>query len=324
MNIGTICYATRSGLGILAKRFYDHGIINKILAIQHPHYANHFDWYKSEDLYLNSTAAQFSADIDTLLIFENAWQYWSLIKNIKGQGKRFALMPMYEYTPDPLPVEPDVILCPSALDKKHYPTGIEVTIPVEQTWHLREHALRFVHNAGHGGKDYRNGTPELLEAMQYVKSPIQLTVRMQPNERRMVDLFHQYYAKDPRVEIVMADVPDEKLYAEGDVFIFPEKFNGLSLPMQEAWASGMMVMGTDRFPMNTWLPPNPLIPSVGTTTLTIAKKVESSVINPYILAKWIDAWFMQDIMFYSWQGKQWAEKNSWAVWKPKYLELLGG
>ena len=38
------------------------------------------------------------------------------------------------------------------------------------------------------------------------------------------------------------------------MFVFPEKFNGLSLPLQEARAAGMLVLATDRFPMNTWLP----------------------------------------------------------------------
>ena len=57
-----------------------------------------------------------------------------------------------------------------------------------------------------------------------------------------------------------------RLFDVGDVFLFPDKFNGLSLPLQEAYASGMAVMSTGRYPASQWLPNDPMIPVDGYET----------------------------------------------------------
>lgn len=325
MRVGTLCYATQSGLGILAKSFFDHGIISDILVVKHPHYQEHLDWYPEQHRYSRHNYVEFLKTIDVLLLLENAW-YWDIVKVARSIGVRVVMIPMYEYTPFPLPVPADYYICPSLLDYDFYKhlRSSHLTIPVDVPWKLRTKATNFVHNAGHGGRKYRNGTPELLEAMQYVESPIKLTVRGQPGERRIKELFDLWRPSlDPRVTLTLDNVPETELY-NGDVFIFPEKFNGLSLPLQEAHASGMLVMASYRYPMYHWLPVQPLIPVSGMVEDKQAVDFFSAVIDPHTIADTIDAWYGRDIEPFSLMGKEWASKNSWEVLKPQYLDLLEG
>jgi len=251
--------------------------------------------------------------LDTMLYFEEAFD-WKLIPMARNRGIKNVFMPMYECTRKPLPYEPDLFLCPSELDLEYYKdkNSILVTVPVNVKWRQRTKAKNFVHNAGNGGLGGRNGTKELLEAMKYVKSPIQLTVRTQELGLNSFD---------KRVKIENGTIPYENLFKYGDVFIFPEKFNGLSLPLQEAYASGMLVMCADRFPMNKWLPNEPLIPVKSYRKEKIAVEFDYAEIDPQDIAKTIDAWYNKDITKYSLMGKEWGIKNSWDVLKKDYRKI---
>ena len=187
----------------------------------------------------------------------------------------------------------------------------KVQVPTDVKWSLRTRANVFVFNAGNGGLGGRNGTKELLDAMKYVKSPIKLIIRSQVPIQQV---------QDDRIEYRIGNFDD--IWSEGDVFIFPEKFNGLSLPLQEAFASGMAVMCGDRFPMNTWLPKDILIPVSGYKKERISVEFDSAVIRPEDIAKSIDAIYNNNISHYSLLGKQFNINNSWKTLKEKYEELM--
>lgn len=328
LTVGTICYEVRSGLGLLARDFYNNGIVNRVLVIGHPAYERQ-DWYPDRlNGYSPYDCHRFLIGLDVLLIFENAFRHWDTVRAAKEMGVKIVLMTMYEYTPNPPPVEPDLYLCPSLLDLTYYkhsdpkkPPVIFAPVPVPRhiQWQQRNRARVFVHNAGHGGKDYRNGTPELLEAMRYVKAPIRLIIRAQPDSQQMRFLRNE---PDERITVVLKNVPDEELYSTGDVFIFPEKFNGLSLPLQEAFASGMLVMATNRDPMNSWLPIQPLIPPSSYREKVLAIRFIEAIHDPITIAAYIDNWYDADISSYSQQGRGWYKQHSWDVLGPQYRKLL--
>lgn len=307
--IGAIVLATEQGLGYLAKDFYDNGLIDKVYVYPHSKRKNHYEWYdnrvgRPEDL----------LDCDAILMFETPID-WTIIPKARQAGVKTILMPMYECTPYPLRYIPDLILTPSDLDQQYYPEGVRINVPVpnEVKWKLRERAVHFVHNSGNGGLGGRNGTQELLDAMRYVMSPIKLTVRSQS-----LDLV----SNDPRVEIVKDSIPFEKLYEEGDVFIFPEKFNGLSLPIQEAFASGMPIMCGNRFPMNKWLPTEIMIPVEEYKKERIHVEFDSAQFDPKAIALTIDEWYNKDITRLSLLGKKFKEENSWQKLKEKYETVM--
>lgn len=310
-KVGAVVVATDQGLGYLAKDFYDNGIIDKVYIHQHTSRENHNDWYPE------SARVQSVQDLlkcDTLLFFETPFS-WKLIPMARESHVRTVLMPMYECTNYPLPYEPDKIICPSMLDMEYYEgKGEFIPVPVDVKWRQRTKAQVFVHNAGNGGLGGRNGTRELLNAMQFVKKPIKLIVRSQ------VPL--QYRVEDSRIEYRIETVAKSELWDEGDVFVFPEKFNGLSLPLQEAFASGMLVIAGNRFPINTWLPKEPLIPVDSYKKEMIAVEFQSAVYTPKAIAAVLDKWYDKDITKFSLLGKEYAEKNSWKKLKEKYETVL--
>lgn len=326
--IGTVCYSHSRGLGHLAKSFIDAGVIDDIHVIKHPSVPMK-DWYPNapvtdirrvhvEDSWLKQHSA--------MLFFETPFD-WGIIKRCRAMGIKTFLVTMYECSPSRFPESPDVLLCPSALDLqefKHHPGSVakECKIPVDYPWKLRSTALHFVHNGGYLGMRGREGTELLIESMSLVKSPIRLTIRVQEN----VSPRHQrMMASDKRIQYLPESIPYEKLYDEGDVSILPQKFNGMSMPLLESRASGMLVMTTDRFPANTWLPQGPLIPTRGETRVKLSprfREISESVITQEDIAKTIDAWYGEDITSYSLDGKLWTSQNNWEALKGEWKELL--
>lgn len=307
IRVGSVVLATDQGLGILARQFFLHGLIHFVSIKRHSSRLNHLEWYPDE-----LTEHELVALSDVLLFFETPFN-WKLIPEALSHGKSTVLIPMYECTPYPLPYVPDKIIVPSLLDLEYYPNAQYIPIPVDVSWKLRTRARVFVHNAGNGGLGGRNGTKEVLEAMQYVKSPIKLIIRSQVPIREI---------KDSRITYEIGQKKYGDLFTEGDVFLFPEKFNGLSLPLQEAFASGMLVMCGNRFPMNTWLPNDPLIPVSNYTKEKIAVEFLSAQFDPRTIAETIDSWYDKDITKYSLLGRKYNTQNSWKKLKEKYKTVL--
>jgi len=330
VRVGTLAYAVEQGLGVLAKSFIDHGLVTDILVVEH--YSRPIqDWYPNASRTsmapsFNQELAQgFCAEMDVMLFFETPFE-WNLIPFCRQKGVATVLMPMYECMPVDLPEDPDWFICPSALDHLHYPErSTLIPVPVDVPWRQRETAKTFVHNAGNLGLRCRNGTPELAAAMSYVQSPIKLIIRSQCSSVNNILRANPHLKSDSRVSVHIGSVPYDELWEEGDVFLFPEKFNGLSLPLQEARAAGMLVMSTDRFPMNTWLPPEPLIPTAGSERVRVGGRTiefDESVIDPKDIAQTIDEWYGKDIRAYSKSGRYWAEDMSWKSLMPQYQELF--
>lgn len=308
--IGSIVYATEQGLGYLAKDFFDNGIIDRVYIQPHGSRTNFREWYPTRAVV--DSPEKLLEECSSLIFFEEVF-HWKIIPQAREKGIKTALMPMYECTRSPLPYEPDIIITPSALDQDCYPSGIRLDVPVSVPWKERTVAKHFVHNAGNLGLGGRNGTKELLAAMRHVKSPLRLTVRSQVPLEGITD---------PRVTISIGTVPKETLWSEGDVFVFPEKFNGLSLPLQEAFASGMLVMAGDRFPINTWLPKEPLIPVDHYTKERIAREFDCAQYTPEAIAQTMDAWYGRDITEYSHRGREYNNEHTWTHLKEAYRTLL--
>lgn len=310
-RVGSIVLSTDQGLGVLAKSFYDNGIVSEVYVQPHSSRENHYEWYPKRV----KTMEELLEKIDVLLLFETAFD-WRIIPKARKKGIKTVLMPMYECSPFPQPYETDLIICPSLLDLDYYcdKNAYFLPVPVNVPWKERNKALTFVHNAGNGGLGGRNGTNELIEALPYIEKPVKIIINSQVPLRKITD---------PRVTVNIGTQPYDTIFNEGDVFIFPEKFNGLSLPLQEAYASGMLVMCGDRHPMNSWLPNEPLIPVSKYVQERITnRKFSSAVFDPKTIARTIDAWYGKDITKFSHMGREWAKKTSWNVLKKEYLELL--
>lgn len=306
-KVGMICLATCQGLGYLAKSFYDNGLIDYVYIHEHTTRTNHREWYPRGSVV--SSYEELIEKSDTIFAIETFFN-WKVIPQARDKGKKTVIMVMYECTPHPFPYSPDIVINPSDLDADYYPDGVRLDVPVTATGRLRTKAHTFVHNAGNGGLGGRNGTQELLDALEYVKSPIKLILRSQN------PILAYRGISDPRVDLRIGTFDD--IWSEGDVFVFPEKFNGLSLPIQEAYASGMLVMSSNRHPFNKWLPTEPLIPVDNYHKESIAVEFDMAELSPEVIANTIDSWYDKDITRFSELGITWGKENSWKKLKPIY------
>lgn len=331
LRVGSLGYATEQGLGHLLRDFHRHGVVDSVFVLEHPHYPNKgAEWYPGAPrtpLRRPDKAAvwEWAGRQDVLLFFETPF-LWDVLLFARQRGVGTALVVMHEWFPERPPAEPDLYLCPSLLDKDYFPQGTFLPVPAPAgTWKLRTEARRYLHNAGHVGHGEHKGTRQLLQAMKYVKSDLRLTVRCQ-NARQLEKLaWESGAAGDPRLELVDRSVPYEGLFADHDVYVAPEKWNGLSLPLQEAHAAGLLVMTTERYPATTWLPNEPMITPYSARKARVAPgylEVDESVLRPEDIAAEMDEWFGKDITAYSERGRRWVEENSWAVLGPKYREAL--
>jgi glycosyltransferase involved in cell wall biosynthesis len=351
MRCGSLGYCTTQGIGYLLKDFTDHGVVDDVLLKRYPRDAreNHVEWYPPGTPLLHGrdlgtqhhkVVRDWFDRIDVALFFESPLD-WGLLRYARSLGKPTAIMTMYEWWPESPPALPDLLLCPSDLDydvfaertvAKEYPRVARLNVPAPTgTWRRRTTARRFLHNAGHVGSRNHKGTDTLLAAMEFVTAPLELTVRCQ-DEGLLNKLIREAgtwaSGKPWRVNLRPGEVPRESLFGEEfDVYVAPEKYNGLSLPLQEAFAAGMPVVTTDRYPSNTWLPRETLVPVASTRRVRVASghlEIDESVVEPRDLARVLDGLYDQDVTRFSDAGRAWAEENSWAALGPKYRAALEG
>lgn len=192
----------------------------------------------------------------------------------------------------------------------------------------RTQARRWLHNGGGLGFRGHKGTREIIKAMRHVKSDLTLTIRAQ-DVKGLHDLVieNPEIKRDSRVTLQYGGIERDDLFGEEfDVFVMAEKYNGLSLPLVEARAAGMVVVTSNRFPMNTWLPSGVLIPVSRYERASVSGayvEYDEAVIRPEDVAATMDRVFEYDDVFaYSESAKDWSEWMSWGRLRPLWLEEL--
>lgn len=293
--------------------FHRHLKFRRVLIVDNGRYQLHLERFSDTEVrttrHVSPADVQWVLDgVDMLLCFETPYN-WDAFKQ---KRVKTCLIPMYECTPHPLPYAPDLVLAPSLLDLKYYPNATYIPVPIATDripFKVRKRAHHFIHNAGHGGLGGRNGTRELVEALRYTNADFKMTIRSQ------VPLT----VRDDRVEVVVQDHENYwELWDEGDVFVFPEKFNGLSLPINEAMCAGMPIMCSNRFPFNAYLPTDIMIPVRKYEKATIAREFDMAVIDPRDIAQTLDEWTGWGIMRLSYESHDLAKRMSWDALLPTY------
>jgi hypothetical protein len=329
MRVGTVCYCTDQGLGMLAKSFYEAGVITDVMLMKHRAYLNHPEWYPpltpmfDQPHLVGPEVEEFLNRVDVVLFFETPFD-WMFPKRCRLHGVRTVMMPMYEWFPKDRHREFDKYICPSLLDQEYFPGSPFLTPPVDPArWKLRERATKFLHNAGHIGHRHHKGTEEIIAAIPYLNDDVKLTIRSQCGH--LFQLRDKYGHGHPGVTFECGNVPHEELFDGYDAYVAPEKFNGLSLPLQEAYSAGLLVITTDRLPANTWLPRTPMIRPTRIYRACIGRtyhEFDECEVSPKSIAESINFWNGKDITDYSLAGRDWAVEHSWDVMKDKFIEEL--
>lgn len=352
MTVGTVCYATEQGLGHLAKSFYDAGMIDRVLIFRHPHgdRPTQLGWYPEGTPilqyrpFVGPAVDAFLDAVDVVLFFETPFD-WSFLDRCRAMNVKTVLIPMYEWFPESKVGKRafDQMIFPSSLDAEYfrdeYPTARTIPVPVENDvlsrGRVRTTATTFVHNAGGIGSRNHKGTEEVLRAIPLVKNPSArfvvrsqngtglqtLLVNMDETEREAIRAMET----DGRVRFEFGPVPRENLFSEGDAYVAPEKYNGLSLPLQEAYASGMPVIATHRKPMTDWLPTDLLVEPDSTRKVRVAPGhlvIDECVVSPEKIAAKIDEVAGTNVTLRSQEGIAWGRAHSWEMLRPFYVEAL--
>ena len=255
--------------------------------------------------------------IDTLLTFETPYT-WELFDICRKRGIKTILCAMYEYlNPFDIKAHPvDLIWQPvrwymEAMRAWGIPVAF-VPMPVDrEVFKFKQHKQAAVGliNLGHWNIDEdRNGTGTILAALPLIRSR---------NLRLIIHSQHPFECDDPRVTVISGDVPHPiDNYAAGDFLIYPRRYAGLSLPMNEALSCGLPVLMTDMKPQNRILPRHWLIPVSNIRQWKLRNVIDLATINPLALAQKIDAWVNRDIARDSELAGEIAESFSWPVVKP--------
>lgn len=326
MRVGTVCYDTVQGIGIMAKQFYDEGIVTDPVVVAHGRrpaqgwYPDAYQMTNVRDLDQQLEALAVLSQCDVCIFFETPF-IPGIIARLRAKGVRSVLVPMHECTPKDHEA-PDLYLCPSETEYRLFPKHKShlVQIPVYlSNWRRRGEIRTFVHNAGHGGLKGRNGTAEVCEAIKLITRPCKFILRSQEQK------FNVASTTVVEVDQRIGTVPHYQLYQEGEAFVFPEHFQGQSYPLEEAYAAGMVVMALDRPPMNNWLPRPALIPVTRTWRDSIGSRFytyDAFASSPEVIAKSIDALVGIDSTYYGDLAMEWAKRNTWHQWKQRYRTLL--
>lgn len=325
IRIGLVARADNSGLGTMSWEFSNHLKPAKTLIVNPGKY-HIFRERFPENSRLCAKGQMSTQDmewlldgIDLLLTIETPYHY-ALYKMAKRAGVKTVLIPMYECMPPIVPHHPDLYICPSEIDMDFVDYGqkkVLIPCPInirKLVFKRRKRAETFVFHNGHGGGKNRNGAKEFIEAISLVKNKeVKFIIYSQLGLPKI---------DDPRVEVRIGNYENYyDIWQDGDVYVHPHKFDGLSLPIQEAIGVGMPVICTKFYPFTEWLPEHWMFPSPSHTRERIFHlKVDVHEVNPQILAAKIDAWAMQDITHESWEAHRLSRDRSWGKLKPKYLK----
>ncbi len=322
-RLGIIGFAANSGLGTLTREFFDNLKPDKVLLVP-MRYQEFPERFPGARRGVTRENLEWLLDgIDVLLTFETPVE-WDVYAMARKRGVKTVLMPMYECMPATLPALPDVVLCPSTLDLEIFRRELRdrcavkyLPVPVNRkrvAYRRRRKALVFEHHAGHGGLLGRNGTSELLAAIPMLKSDAKVLIYTQ----KKIDYEH------PKAEIRVGNFEDYwSIWGEGDVFVFPHKFDGLSLPIQEALASGMPVLGSAIRPFSGWLPNEWMIPVDEHTQMRVFQRlVEVAIVKPDAIAASIDAMYGRDITSDSDEANRLAGALDWDKLRSAYTQFF--
>ena len=327
-KIGLIARMDNSGLSTLSWEFAHNLKPRKVLMIDAQRGATFPERYKEFENRIYKKPEDWGwllEDIDVLLSFETLYN-WGIIKQCRKKGIKTVLVVMAELMPEKPPLYPDLLLCPDLLAYevcKNMGTRVEyLPLPVNTErlqWRLRKKAELFIHSASHGGISGRKGTGVLLEAMKQVKADnIKLKIYSWKHLKMPFD--------DPRISIEVKNFQNYwQIWREGDVLVYPQGGNGICLPIIEAMASGLGVITTDFWPFNEYMYKPLLFQHKGLKKLRFNPQfceVDDPILSPGLLAEKIDEAAQMDLTKASRYGKIWAEKNSWDVLLPKYMQLF--
>jgi len=272
--------------------------------------------------------AQFCESLDVVYTAETGYgDLWSVSQRM---GVKTVLHANYEFL-DPRD-QPTVWAAPSLWNFDRFPAGAtHLPVPIEtDRFPVTKKPLtatRFLHVVGRPAVHDRNGTFDLLQALQHVTATITVTITCQlPGY--VAGLISDYQIRTPDNVTLVLDSADHvdywTIYDNQHAMILPRRFGGLCLPANEAVGSGIPVIMPDIDPNNTWLPKAWLTDSMMSGDFRAKQHIFVYRTDPKVLAAKIDQ-LATDEDFYghsTWKASELRKYLSWETLTPEYLKVL--
>jgi glycosyltransferase involved in cell wall biosynthesis len=281
VRLGVVVFANSSGLGYQTKRLAHMLNPYKILAIdssgfsknkkQNWHWYDGFTGYKVDGFPTTGEYRTFLRGLTHVLVCENPLNY-TMLSVAEQMGIKTYIQSNWEFNDHldknlTLPTkflmpsywkieemkerfgEDRVMYLPPPINPDEFKSAREINT-------ARKGKKRFLHIIGTLAAKDRNGTLDLLAAVELAQSDFELVIRSQH------ELPSEYIIKDNRVIYVIENMEyPEDLYKDFDALILPRRYGGLCLACNEALMSGLLVIMPNISPNNKLLPSSWLIPA---------------------------------------------------------------
>jgi glycosyltransferase involved in cell wall biosynthesis len=338
MRLGLIARADSRGLGIQTKAFHDNLHPTKTMVVDCPS-ANPLpirrDWYPGatwiNGLPTVTDLRAWLAGLDVVYTAETGYSK-ALWTEARRAGVKTVLHANYEFLDRT--DTPSLWAAPSLWHIDDFPAArLHLPVPIDTRrfdFHETSRpdsdiARRFLHIVGRPAIHDRNGTADLIAALEHVTARIRVTIKCQ-DPHYVRPLLRK--ARIPANVEIFASAGDTENYWDNyrghDVMVMPRRFGGLCLPAQEAIGAGMPVIMPNISPNNTWLPPEWLTPAQHVGSFTARQRIDYYNTDPQALAALIDR-IATDQEFYT-AARNTAsalrQELSWDTLAPLYRDTL--
>ena len=271
---------------------------------------------------------QFLDGLDVVYTAETGYgDLWTVTNRL---GVKTVLHANYEFL-DPRD-QPTTWAAPSLWNFDRFPAGAtHLPVPIEtDRFPVTDKPLtasRFLHVVGRPAVYDRNGTLDLLQALQHVTAPITVTITCQlPGHVGGLISDHQIRTPD-NVTLIVDSVDYDNywtVYDNQHAMILPRRFGGLCLPANEAIGAGIPVIMPDINPNNTWLPAEWLTPGMVSGDFVAKQHIFVHSTPPQVLAAKIDQLATDNDFYVRALAKAHLlrEQFSWETLTPRYREVL--
>jgi glycosyltransferase involved in cell wall biosynthesis len=272
--------------------------------------------------------AQFLDGLDVVYTAETGYgDLWSIANRM---GVRSVLHANYEFLD--LRDQPTVWAAPSLWNFDRWPAGTtHLPVPIEtDRFTITEKPLtasRFLHIVGRPAIHDRNGTLDLLQALQHVTAPITVTVTCQ-QPGYVSSLIREHNIHTPNNVTLVVNSADRDnywtIYDNQHAMILPRRFGGLCLPANEAIGAGIPVIMPNIDPNNLWLCKAWLTEAIHAGEFSAKQHIQFYRTDPQVLAAKIDQLAL-DEDFYGhsvYMARNLRKALSWETLTPRYLEVF--
>jgi glycosyltransferase involved in cell wall biosynthesis len=255
--------------------------------------------------------------------------FWNIAEHA---GVKTVLAANYEFLD--LQDRPSLWAMPSMwhFDEVPFPNKTFLPVPIDTSVFSADFpaaaATNFLHVCGRPAIHDRNGSLDLLLALQHVTSTVTVTMTCQ-EPGYISGLIAQHGIRTPpNVTLVVKPGDVENywdLYAGQHVLVMPRRFGGLALPVNEALGAGMPVIMPAISPNDSWLPQEWLTPARWVRDFYAKTRVDVYETDPQVLAAKIDEFASDPDQYAKARAKAYELRTelSWTALKPLYLEVLG-